>query len=63
MAQKTVLFGVWLAITGVLLSNILAWFGVSHLAGIVILGGVSIYLFGGILFGFFLVIKLITRRR
>jgi hypothetical protein len=63
MVKKIILFGISLAMIGVVLSTILAWFGADHLGGIVIVGGVFIYLFGGILFGFSLVIKLITRRR
>ena len=46
MAQKIVLFGVALATIGVLLSAILDRFGIGHLGGIVIVGGVLIYLFG-----------------
>ena len=63
MAQKIGLFGVALATIGVLLSAILDRFGIGHLGGIVIVGGVLIYLFGGILFALSLLIKLITRYR
>jgi hypothetical protein len=63
MAQKIVLFGVALATIGVLLPAILDRFGIGHLSGIVIVGGVLIYLFGGILFALSLLIKLITRYR
>jgi len=63
MIKKVILSGIALATVGVLLSIILDKFGFGYLGGIVIVGGVAIYILGGILFLLSLLAKLTNRRR